>query len=96
MLADEYLRLGYHGMRAKDKEFNAEFKTDFDGSIGKINIIPQDIGRVLLNLYNNAFYAVNEKKRSRQGLTTFQSCQPYTSHLFQFKQKNQVTRLKSL
>ena len=63
-LADEYLRLSYHGLRAKDKSFNAEFKTDFDESIGKINIIPQDIGRVLLNLYNNAFYAVNEKKKA--------------------------------
>ena len=62
-LADEYLRLSYHGLRAKDKSFTATMKTDFDGSIGKINIIPQDIGRVLLNLYNNAFYAVNEKKK---------------------------------
>jgi signal transduction histidine kinase len=61
-LADEYLRLSYHGLRAKDKNFNAEIKTDFDNSIGKINIIPQDIGRVLLNLFNNAFYAVNEQK----------------------------------
>ena len=61
--AEEYLRLSYHGFRAKDKEFNAEIKTDFDNSIGKINIIPQDIGRVLLNLYNNAFYAVAEKKK---------------------------------
>jgi len=61
-LADEYLRLSYHGLRAKDKNFNAEMKTDFDNSIGKINIIPQDIGRVLLNLFNNAFYAVNEQK----------------------------------
>ena len=61
-LADEYLRLSYHGLRAKDKTFNAEMKTDFDGSIGKINVIPQDIGRVLLNLFNNAFYAVNEQK----------------------------------
>jgi len=60
-LADEYLRLSYHGLRAKDKSFNAAMKTDFDESIGKINIIPQDIGRALLNLYNNAFYAVNEK-----------------------------------
>ena len=50
-------------LRAKDKSFNATMKTDFDESIGKINIIPQDIGRVLLNLYNNAFYAVNEKKK---------------------------------
>ncbi len=58
-LADEYLRLSYHGLRAKDKDFNAIMKTDFDENIGKINIISQDIGRVLLNLYNNAFYAVS-------------------------------------
>jgi len=57
-LADEYLRLGYHGLRAKDKSFNSTIKTDFDSSIGLINIVPQNIGRVLLNLYNNAFYAV--------------------------------------
>ena len=63
-LCDEYLRLAYHGLRAKDKDFNATIKTDFDNSIGNINIIPQDIGRVLLNLYNNAFYAVNEKNAS--------------------------------
>jgi len=63
-LADEYLRLSYHGLRAKDNSFNATMKTDFDSSTGKINIVPQDIGRVLLNLYNNAFYAVNEKKKS--------------------------------
>src|ERR1022692_1680733 len=63
-LADEYLRLSYHGLRAKDKDFNAEIKTDFNKTIGAINIIPQDIGRVLLNLYNNAFYAVNEKKKT--------------------------------
>ena len=56
-LCDEYLRLSYHGLRAKDKSFNATFKTDFDESIGKINIIPQDIGRVVLNLLTNAFYA---------------------------------------
>jgi signal transduction histidine kinase len=63
VLADEYLRLAYHGLRAKDKSFNATLNTDYDESIGKINIIPQDIGRVVLNLYNNAFYAVNEKKK---------------------------------
>ena len=63
VLADEYLRLSYHGLRAKDKTFNATMKTDFDESIGKINIIPQDIGRVLLNLFNNAFYAVTDKKK---------------------------------
>jgi signal transduction histidine kinase len=61
-LADEYFRLAYHGLRSKDKSFNAAMKNDFDRSIGKINVIPQDIGRVLLNLFNNAFYAVNEKK----------------------------------
>jgi two-component system NtrC family sensor kinase len=66
-LADEYLRLSYHGMRAKDKSFNVDFKTDFDQSIGKINIVPQDIGRVMLNLFNNAFYAVNEKKQKLNG-----------------------------
>jgi two-component system NtrC family sensor kinase len=63
-LCDEYLRLSYHGLRAKDKSFNASMKTDFDNSIGNINIIPQDIGRVILNLINNAFYAVDEKKKS--------------------------------
>ena len=62
-MCDEYLRLSYHGLRAKDKSFNAALQTDFDHSIGKINIIPQDIGRVLLNLYNNAFYAITEKKK---------------------------------
>ncbi|MDQ3552601.1 MAG: hypothetical protein M3413_13875, partial [Bacteroidota bacterium] len=62
-MADEYLRLAYNGLRAKDKDFNADFKTDFDESIGKIEVVPQDIGRVLLNLYNNAFYAVAEKKK---------------------------------
>ncbi|HSF44758.1 MAG TPA: hypothetical protein VLA58_02065, partial [Chitinophagaceae bacterium] len=62
-LTDEYLRLAYHGLKAKDKSFNATIKTDFDPSIGSINIIPQDIGRVLLNLINNAFYAVDEKKK---------------------------------
>ena len=63
-LADEYLRLSYQGLRAKDKSFNAAMQTDFDENIGKLNIIPQDIGRVLLNLYNNAFYAVNEKQKA--------------------------------
>jgi signal transduction histidine kinase len=62
-LADEYLRLAYHGLRAKDKTFNADFKTDFYESLPKINVIPQDIGRVLLNLINNAFYVVNEKSK---------------------------------
>ena len=62
-LTNEYLRLAYHGLRAKDKTFDATMKTDFDVSIGNINIIPQDIGRVVLNLINNAFYTVDEKKK---------------------------------
>jgi signal transduction histidine kinase/ligand-binding sensor domain-containing protein len=62
-LADEYFRLAYHGLRAKDKSFNATMETDFDPNIGLANIIPQDIGRVILNLITNAFYAVNEKKK---------------------------------
>ncbi|MGB5435105.1 MAG: two-component regulator propeller domain-containing protein [Maribacter sp.] len=62
VLADEYLRLAYHGLRAKDKSFNATLNTDFDQTIGKINIVPQDIGRVILNLITNAFYVVKEKK----------------------------------
>jgi two-component system NtrC family sensor kinase len=64
VLADEYLRLAYHGLRAKDKSFNATLKTDFDESIGNINVIPQDIGRVILNLITNAFYAATEKKKN--------------------------------
>ena len=63
VLADEYLRLAYHGMRAKDKSFNAAIKTDYDESIGLIKILSQDIGRVILNLITNAFYAVMEKKK---------------------------------
>ncbi len=73
-LADEYLRLSYHGLRAKDKSFNADLKTNFDknlsagdAGVGKINIVQQDIGRVLLNLFNNAFYAVTEKKKIAGG-----------------------------
>lgn len=61
-LCDEYLRLAYHGLRAKDKSFNATLKTDFDETLGKIDIVPQEIGRVILNLLTNAFYAVSEKK----------------------------------
>ncbi|MDX2048942.1 MAG: ATP-binding protein [Chitinophagaceae bacterium] len=65
-LADEYFRLAYHGLRAKDKSFNATMKPDYDETIGKINIIPQDIGRVILNLINNAFYVVDEKRKQNQ------------------------------
>jgi signal transduction histidine kinase len=62
-LADEYLRLSYHGLRAKDKSFNADFKLEADKTLPKIEVVPQDIGRVLLNLVNNAFYAVSEKAK---------------------------------
>ncbi len=63
-LADEYLRLAYHGLRAKDKSFNVTMNTNFDPSIGNINVIPQDIGRVILNLITNAFYAVTDASTS--------------------------------
>ena len=63
-LADEYIRLSYHGLRAKDKNFNAELIANFDSSLPKVNAIPQDIGRVMLNLFNNAFYAVNQKQKT--------------------------------
>ncbi|MFI5153642.1 MAG: ATP-binding protein [Chitinophagales bacterium] len=66
-IADEYLRLSYHGLRARDNGFNTIMQTDFDEKMGKINIVPQDIGRVLLNLYNNAFYSAYEKKKRLGG-----------------------------
>jgi signal transduction histidine kinase len=66
VLCDEYLRLAYHGLRAKDKSFNAKIETDFDKSLEKINVVPQDIGRVVLNLITNAFYVVNERLRQAQ------------------------------
>ncbi len=65
-LADEYLRLAYHGLRARDKSFNAVLKTGFDDTIGAVNIIPQDIGRVILNLITNAFFAVDERKKQQE------------------------------
>ena len=64
MLADEFLKLSYHGLRAKNKSFNAEMLTHFDKDLPKINVVQQDIGRVLLNLFNNAFYAVSLKKKT--------------------------------
>ncbi len=66
-LCDEYLRLSYHGLRAKNKTFNAIMETDFDEEIGRLEVVPQEIGSVLLNLFNNAFYAVNEKKEKLNG-----------------------------
>jgi signal transduction histidine kinase len=62
-LADEYFRLAFHGQRAKDKSFNANFKTEFEKGLGLVDLNPQDIGRVLVNLINNAFFSVNEKKK---------------------------------
>ena len=71
-LCDEYLRLSYHGFRAKDKSFNADFKLEADKTLPKIKVVPQDIGRVLLNLINNAFYAVSEKaKQNPNGYKPF-------------------------
>ena len=67
LLADEYLRLSYHGLRAKDKGFNASIKTNFDHTLPRISVIPQDLGRVLLNIYNNAFYSVAEKAKKQAG-----------------------------
>jgi two-component system NtrC family sensor kinase len=91
-LADEYVRLAYHGLRAKDEDFKATIKTDFDESIGKINITPQDIGRVLLNLYNNAFYAVNEKKKSAgSGLPAGQAGYDPTVSITTKKTDNKIT-----
>jgi signal transduction histidine kinase len=65
-LADEYLRLAYHGLRAKDKTFNAQLITHFDASLGPVSIVPQDIGRVLLNLFTNAFYAVQQRQKASE------------------------------
>ena len=78
-LTDEYLRLSYHGLRAKDNSFNATLRTDFDETIGNINIIPQDVGRVLLNLYNNAFYAVNERRTSTGSVLKESTYEPTVS-----------------
>ena len=83
-LADEYLRLGYHGLRAKDKSFNANFKTDFDEKLPKINVVPQDMGRVFLNLINNAFYAVLKKRNNNLMVM---------NQLFRLAQKRMVTKL---
>ena len=84
-MVDEYLRLAFHGFRAKDKTFQSDFTTNFDPSIGKINIVQQDIARVLLNLINNAFYAVNEKRK--MGVDGYLP----SVHITTAKQGNQVT-----
>jgi signal transduction histidine kinase len=71
-LTDEYLKLAYHGLRAKDKTFNAQLVTNYDPTIGEINLVPQDIGRVLINLFSNAFYALQEKQRESTSPVVFQ------------------------
>jgi len=91
-LADEYLRLAYHGLRAKDKSFNSEIKTDFDSAIGKINIIPQDIGRVLLNVINNAFHAVHEKRKACQAEPVEAGYEPTVS--ITTKKQNGIVEIK--
>jgi signal transduction histidine kinase len=100
-LADEYLRLSYHGLRAKDKSFNATIETHFDKSlsadkagIGKINMIPQDIGRVLLNLFNNAFYACTERSRTVNQATLPVGRQK-SNNLISYEPKVSVTTKKS-
>jgi signal transduction histidine kinase/ligand-binding sensor domain-containing protein len=75
-LADEYLRLAYHGLKAKDKSFNVDFKLEADPNLPKINVIPQDIGRVLLNLINNAFYAVQLETQNSASLQKTPQNQP--------------------
>ena len=87
-LADEYLRLAYHGLKAKDKSFNANLVTDFDETISNINIIPQDIGRVILNLITNAFYVVGERKK-QTGSEASEEYQPTVSVRTQ-KQADQI------
>ncbi len=71
-LCDEYLRLAFHGLRAKDKSFNAKFESSLDPTLRKIDVMPQEIGRVILNLINNAFYAVNERAKSESPASGFQ------------------------
>jgi signal transduction histidine kinase len=66
-LAEEYLRLSYHGLRAKDAAFNVQLQTRYDATVEKINAVPEEIGRVLLNLFNNAFYSMREKKKRSNG-----------------------------
>jgi signal transduction histidine kinase len=77
-LVDEYLRLAYHGYRAKDQSFNVDFVTTYDPSVGRISIVPQEVGRVLLNLYNNAFYSVQQKKAFLN--STFEPLVQITTH----------------
>ncbi len=78
-LAEEYLRLAYHGLRARDKSFNAELKTNLDPRLGKVRVVSQDLGRALLNLFNNAFYAVQQRQQSGKSDSHGQPYQPVVS-----------------
>src|SRR5436190_933984 len=91
-LAEEYLRLAYHGLRAKDKSFHAKFETDFDKTVEKINVVPQEIGRVILNLINNAFYAVSEK--AKQNLSGYEPCVMLTTKKLNVRPDDPVRRGK--
>jgi signal transduction histidine kinase len=93
-LADEYLRLSYHGLLAKNKSFNANFKTDFDPTLPKINVIPQDIGRVLLNLINNAFYAVQLTTQHATSLQQKPQKQPDYKPMVVVSTKNTETHIE--
>jgi signal transduction histidine kinase/ligand-binding sensor domain-containing protein len=93
-LADEYLRLAYHGLRAKDKSFNATLKTDFDESIGNINIIPPDIGRVILNLITNAFYAVHVETQNSASLQQTPQKQPNYNPTVIVSTKNMASHIE--
>lgn len=88
-LCDEYLRLAYHGLRAKDKSFNARFTTTLDNNVPEMNVVPQELGRVILNLINNAFYAVSEKKRVAD-----ESYQPTVSVTTQAKEKEVLIKVE--
>ncbi len=77
LLAEEYLRLSFHGLRAKERTFNSNYHTDLDPTIGKVNVVPQDLGRVMLNLFNNAFYAVSEKKNLLSDAHNFKNREVY-------------------
>jgi signal transduction histidine kinase len=96
-MADEYLKLAYHGLRAKDKEFNTTIRIDFDQSIRLVNIVPQDMGRVLLNLYNNAFYAVMEKAKTPQPPeenAKYEPCVTVSTKLFNSSVGNKILQIQ--
>lgn len=93
LVAKKYLRLNYHGLPSKDKHFNADVKIDFDKSIDKINIVLQDMGRVLLNLFNNAFYAVNEKANA--SLRQAQSKLSSAGHTYGYQPTAKVSARRS-